>query len=242
MRRVDLVKASREGNLDKVKKILSEGGEYKHNELDIALSYSFQNGDRAIVIELLKFGANIDRVVSKNYFELYCSNIHNCKSDCDGLNILLYHYSKYGDIELVELLIDSGVCINSSDKYNKTALMYASENGHIEIVNLLLLSGAKINATDKYNKTALMYAIANGHIEVFKFLIDSGADINIKNIYGTTALMYASVYGYIDATNLLVDSGADVNIKDIYGTTASMYANVNGHKEIVDILKKVEVL
>jgi ankyrin repeat protein len=51
--------------------------------------------------------------------------------------------SEYGNIEIVKLLLEAGVDVNTKTKKGETALIYALNNGYTEIVNLLKKAGAK---------------------------------------------------------------------------------------------------
>ena len=90
---------------------------------------------------------------------------------------LFFNAAKYGNIELVEILISEGVDINAKTDYGITALILAARYGHLEIINLLLENGADINARDDCGNTAVMAAAAFGKSEIVKFLIEKGADI-----------------------------------------------------------------
>ncbi|MEI0748972.1 ankyrin repeat domain-containing protein, partial [Brachyspira pulli] len=162
-RNIELVKAARLGDLEKVKNILETTEKFEYNELYIAMHYAFIKDYRDIVKLLLIYGGNLHKKLDN--IDSYSIN------SVGGLEKLLIFYCKEGDFEMAELLIDSGANVNS-------ALRYASKNGHLEIVKLLIDSGANVNAKDDNNNTVLMYASANGYLEVVKYLLDKGADIN----------------------------------------------------------------
>jgi len=90
------------------------------------------------------------------------------------------------DSNVLKMLIDKKVDMNTKAIYDRTALMYATER--IENVRLLVENGADINARSDGGYTALMFASNEGSVETVKFLIDKGADVNIKNEKGETAL------------------------------------------------------
>ena len=56
--------------------------------------------------------------------------------------VLLYA-CKYGEKELVEILIKKGVDVNAD---NDAALIEASSNSHVEVVEVLLKHGADVHA------------------------------------------------------------------------------------------------
>jgi len=110
--------------------------------------------------------------------------------------------SYYGQIKVVEKLLDQGVDVNAIYKNGMTALMAASQAGHIETVKLLLDKGANVNTMDNDGGTALMIACQEGHADMVKLLLDKGADVDVKDSDGGTALMIASQEGRTDSVKL----------------------------------------
>lgn len=78
----------------------------------------------------------------------------NTKDSDDGWTALM-HASKYGYVEIVDLLIKSGADVNAGSISNHTALMLASNFSHHEIMKILLDHGADVFAQDTYGGTAL---------------------------------------------------------------------------------------
>jgi len=79
-----------------------------------------------------------------------------------------YQYHPEHHPEIVEMLIQAGVDVNSPNDYGRTTLMFASVHGHREIVDVLLKYGADINAKDGGGRTAMIHA--HGHDEIVKIL------------------------------------------------------------------------
>ena len=113
-----------------------------------------------------------------------------------------------GNIKKVASLLGAGIEPNSKDKYDNTALHYASKKGHSEIVKLLLEKGANVNAQDNdIGYTVLHRASMAGHLEVAKLLLDKGANINAQDIFSETALHLATVSGHLEVVKLLFEKG-----------------------------------
>ena len=179
----------------------------------------------------------------------------NAKESETGATALM-GASGYGELEVVQYLINKGADINAKNDNGGTALMVASMEGHLAVVKALvegkngLLSmfskGADINAKDNNNGvTALMEASMYGHLEVVKYLINKGADINAKDSkLGGTALIGASTQGHLEVVKYLINKGADINTKVKYeenglkmdGITALIWASMRGHLEVVKYL------
>lgn len=140
-RNIELVKAARLGDLEKVKNILETTEEFGHNELNIALEYALLKCHRDIVKELIIAGASNTetklRLNSNNVSFYYSVNDVPCI-----YRLMIIYYSYIGDFEMVELLIDSGADINAKDGV-KTALSSALKEGNTEIAELLKANGAK---------------------------------------------------------------------------------------------------
>ncbi len=134
-RNIELVKAARLGDLEKVKNILETAEEFEHNELNIALEYALLKGHRDIVKELIIAGAsNAETKLKVNYNNVlfyYSVNDVQCI-----YRLMIIYYSYIGDFEMVELLIDSG-----ANDLN-IAMTAALQNGNSKVVELLKDNGA----------------------------------------------------------------------------------------------------
>ena len=88
--------------------------------------------------------------------------------------------ARYGDIERLRALLESGSDVNARDRYHQTALMLAAQGGHAAVVRLLIERGADLNVAAKFSLTALMLAVVGGHAEVVRVLVDAGADLTFR--------------------------------------------------------------
>jgi ankyrin repeat protein len=77
------------------------------------------------------------------------------------------------DIEGVKKLIAEGEDINFQDKFNKTALMFASFYNKPEIVKLLIEGGAELDIQDQWGYTALDYAKEGNHTKIIELLTEA---------------------------------------------------------------------
>ncbi len=144
-------------------------------------------------IELVQFmlehGANVNSV-NKQVYPGYTA---------------LHFAASVGNVEIVQLLINSGSDINAQSTHYETPLHLASACGNTEIVHILLTRGAKIIAKDIVGDTPLHYAAGSGNIEIVKLLRDSGADIHAKNTLGHKPLQSAYLYQKTDVAGYLVN-------------------------------------
>jgi ankyrin repeat protein len=137
---------------------------------------------------------------------------------------------QHGTKDMVELLLAHGADVNSSGKFDLTALHFAKSS---EMAEVLLAHGANVNARDSIGSTPLHDA---SNRDVAEVLLAHGADINAKRNDGATPLHDAAISNKRDVTEVLLAHGADVNAKNMFGQTPLLMAAGNGNKEVVELL------
>jgi ankyrin repeat protein len=120
----------------------------------------------------------------------------------------LHSAADYGDLEMVEVLLNCGVDVNAQTEYGSTVLLYA----------LWEQAGPPTN------------------LGVVRSLLDHGADPNVGNKSGTTPLHQASQSGTIEIVRLLVEHSTSVEAKDGNGKTPLDIASGEQREEIVKLL------
>ena len=101
----------------------------------------------------------------------------NWYTDANGWNAL-YRATTNQHYDCVNILINSGIDVNSKTSNNNTSLDIAAYYGYSEIVDLLLTRGANVNRRDSSNQTALTWAANRGRIECVALLLNKGAVID----------------------------------------------------------------
>lgn len=129
---------------------------------------------------------------------------------------------KNGHLHAVEWELESGVDIETRDRDNCTALLWAACFGYADIVTLLLAHGANIEARDNDRNTPLILAAAFGHINVLKLLLLKGANTEAKDSNYDTALTLAVKLGEMEMVQLLFKNGAYEHAKAKINITAQM--------------------
>ncbi|KAF5491863.1 Ankyrin repeat and KH domain-containing protein 1 [Colletotrichum siamense] len=132
--------------------------------------------------------------------------------------------AKVGNTDLVRLLLERDVDVNTSDG---GALTTAASTGHVKIAKLLLDHGAEVNAR---SGKALDAAVEGGHLEMAKLLFDYSAEVNAS---GGKSLEQAVWQGNLEIVKLLVGRGAEINAGG--GIALTSAANGN-HLEIARLL------
>ena len=119
----------------------------------------------------------------------------SCTTDDDDRNTPLIHATIFGDVTVVQVLLEGGTNVESANAFRRTALHYAAYYGHLEVCRLLLYRGAKVDPVDKWKEAPLHWAARSGNLSVVKLLVERGADVRLKNDNGQTASDVARSWG-----------------------------------------------
>ena len=124
----------------------------------------------------------------------------NGKGPLDGIGS-----SDRGDtyLELVKLLVASGVPADQQAALGRTPLFDACLAGNEEVVEFLLNQGANPNHIDRSGRTPLMMAAFRCNVQILHQLLAAGADPTTEDKEGKTALTIATDRGHIDAIRVL---------------------------------------
>jgi ankyrin repeat protein len=152
----------------------------------------------------------------------------------DSPEIIVASY--YGNIQMVQLLVQHGADVNALGGDYGSALQAASYDGHIDIVQLLIEHGADVNAQGGHFGSALQAASHNGHMNTIQLLIEHGADVNAQGGHFGSALQAASHNGHMNTIQLLIEHGADVNVQVGFYGSALQAVSHNRHPDIVQFL------
>lgn len=139
-----------------------------------------------------------------------------------------------GDLKNVDSLIAQGICLETRNSENMTALMIVSKNGDADIAKRLIDAGAHVGAVDAYDCTALFYAAEGGCVEIVDLLIAHGAAKGLKN-FGD--LLVSAVFKKNNemAKALLVE-GSKID-QDTLQTASALSHNCS--REVVDAIKEL---
>jgi ankyrin repeat protein len=117
------------------------------------------------------------------------------------------------DPRLLNLTLQNGADVRSTDSYNGTGLIRAADRGYVEVIKVLLQTDIAINHVNRLGWTALLEAIILGdgglrHTEVVRLLVAAGADINLADSKGVTPLNHAHQKGHQAIVEILQSAGA----------------------------------
>lgn len=137
-------------------------------------------------------------------------------------------------IDIVELLIESGANPNIQNGFNQTPLLIAVQRNKINIISFLLKSGASIQPSN-----LLCIASRRGKCNIVKTLIAADADPNATSDTekNQTPLMIASAKGHLEVINILTHHlTTEINKFDDIGETALDKAIANEQQIAVSLL------
>lgn len=117
----------------------------------------------------------------------------------------------YGEQEIVEALLKSGVDVNDYDDYGFTPLIESAIADNKEIAELLVKNNADVNQRDVTGGSALHWAAENNNKELCKLLLDRKADPNAYNDSKQPVLLKPLLRHNTAVKRLLYHHGADLN-------------------------------
>lgn len=165
-----------------------------------------RDGDLERVRELIDAGADVNDTTAGHGMPALAIAVDQARRD-------------NGQVAVMELLINHGAKLDTTDSIGRTLLVYALTKG-AAAVEVLLDAGIDVNAQDDFGRTALSHAMSDSDDEVFNLLLEHGADVDLLPDGGSVALQSAIANKHLDRVARLLDLGVDVNAKDNEGQTA----------------------
>ena len=141
----------------------------------------------------------------------------NLNVQCFTGNTPLHSAACYGDVEMVQVLLNLDADVNIRNKNRRTPLNYLPycPSGYGDLPN--------------YPQSLS---------DVARLLLDCGADVNARNDQGRTPLHTTTYMGRIEAIRVLLDRGANVGVEDNQGKTPFSLAKERQFDEIMKLLSE----
>lgn len=96
---------------------------------------------------------------------------------------------EYGQLRLVECIIQLGADLEITDSFRRTPVLIACEMGCLEILKILIEHGSNIQARDYEGNTALHIAALEGKLHIVRYFVEElKFSTNVKNKQGFTPL------------------------------------------------------
>ena len=127
--------------------------------------------------------------------------------------------ARFGDVEQLEVSIESGMDVNHADPAGETALFHAIGSGKSRPFELLMGNGADVKVQDSQGNTPLHKAASFGRAEFVSRLIAAGSVINATNKVGTTPLHYAVKSVDPETVKRLMEAGGNAESPDTNNET-----------------------
>ena len=144
--------------------------------------------------------------------------------------------SLFAPVAEIEMFIQCGADIQSSNSMGRTALHLASRDIYLAcpgVVEYLIENGADVNAKDMFGETPI-YKMKTA--KLVRTLIDAGADLNNKDRHGRTPLLALMNLKDPKVIEILLTSGASVTCTDDSGSGPLHYASYHNDTETVKLL------
>jgi ankyrin repeat protein len=155
----ELLDAAAQGNLEKVKKLMMQGGFVLLADLD-----------GTTPLHWAAYGGHLDVV------KFLVEEVKMGPGEPNNLLVTPVHWAAVmGHRDVVDYLVSNGAAIDARDNAGRSPLFAAASSGQLDVVDYLLQNGADVNAADARGRTPLNEAMMRGQAEVVKMLIDHGA-------------------------------------------------------------------
>lgn len=212
-------------------------------EMSVSLiARAIASRSQAYIIALLESGANIrgHNTLLHTAIATYVEAIQ--ESPIEKHASLLHE----GE-QVIRLLVDAGVKIDSVDDKGRTALHLAAKNQGV-LEDVLMKLGANLNAADNDGAFILEQMIPDIN-RLEKYMV-AGAYAYNTNLWNETILHRLVIYStknqlkyyhYTIMMRLFILYGANINAIDIYGRTTLHLAAMNGCIDIVRAILNLQV-
>ena len=207
-------------------------------------------GKEANILRLIKLGADILKESYRHYSPVHLACIDGHK---EAVRLLLGHgaeasreggfmvgspftsAARKGHLEIVQLLVESGVRVNKRSVVGWSALHEAVAGGHIHVVKYLLEKGADIQAITTYTREGKEYHQSVLHLatslKMFRLLIEYGADINALEDFEYPTLHVAAKLGHNDIADYLLNQGVNVNLRTGHYRLSALTCAIKGDQD-----------
>ena len=131
------------------------------------------------------------------------------------------------NLENLEFLLESGLKIDSVDRYGDNVMNIACKFGTVQQIDLILKYANKkselakiLEHSDRTGQTPFLQASAAGRIEVLDYLSKKKVNLKAVDIYNNTAIHLASIFAFPKVIEVLLEKyGLDIEARGYSGET-----------------------
>lgn len=177
----------------------------------------------------------LKELISDNKFNV--NEIHN-----DSITPLSYA-CLFGDVEIIELLINYGADVNFVNSFGNTPLLESIYYDNVKVFKCLLKHNAEVEIKNKLKESPLILSSKHNNTEMFDCIISllkSFNSINNRDHFGFSPLMYSAKNGNYYIGEKLIKFGANVNSSNSKGDNILNIAIENERVEFVKMLCKYD--
>lgn len=251
----DLLAAAEVGDIATLDEIIQEGNldlEMKYKD-ETPLHVAASNGQVAFAAKLLDNGVFVDVKDYLGYRPITMATLSGSASmvrllasrgadlyimdDVDDKKyMLLEKAAALNNVDVLRLLLELGMDINSVTDDDNTALIMSSLYGHIDAVKLLIDAGASLELRNSQGNTALMAATFKGHSAVVRELLRAGASPNAYNNDKVHPVVLAARSNFPKVLRELLKEGGEVNVVDKFNNSPLSLCARSNHMDCVNQL------
>ncbi len=220
----DLVKATKDGDLEKVSELIKSGADLNTTIGDSdkrnLLHHASQKGHSNLIEFLIEKGIKVNSLDNRGRTSLYLA-CYDWKFDS------------------VKTLISKGAEINIRGEYNPLDMASSNSYYGTEIIELLLENKADVNLTCRGTSvTPLMGALHQKKTDALKLLLNAGANTNHIDANGDSSLGRVSEHEFPEHVIMLLDFKAKINYQNRKGNSALHLATERENKKVIEVLIK----
>ena len=200
------------------------------------LAWAVIRDDPDAVMTLLDFGADANSIDNGGNSPLgFVKSFGTCKALLDAgvdINTRNTDYRRtplhmvcriHATVEVVDLLVQAGMCVDVRDSDQQTPLLNAVFWHHTARAKRLIEHGADVNARNISSQdNTIHFAVSYSHHEIILALLAHGVDYVITNICSRNIAHMAAIFADTETLNMLTDcklTGLDLSLRDVDGKT-----------------------